>query len=476
MRYGIPLAIVGLVVGGRLEAQEAIPLPPPDPLPGQNGGAGLPPPAISAGALPPSVQGLGPVAPIGPPPGAYGPPAGYGSGPYGPPPPGYGPGPYGAPPPGFYGSPGYYGPPPGYGRPRLIAGDPVFDPRAWMNIESLVWWSKSQPLSIPVITTGPASQGDNAGGLGVPGTVSLNQPLNYGAGGGIRLNLGGWLTANHVWGLEGNVFSLGRQTAGFHASDRAGDGSFIINEPLAGAPFVTQVSAPGVETGSVLVRSCSELWGTEINGLYNLVRRDGLSFNLTGGFRYLQLQESVNILADSGLFVQTTYTDNLGNTLASAPPGSSVTVGDHFGVRNQFYGGQGGVKFQYVADRWSFLGTATLALGGTHEIINVNGFTDVNPLNGQTVHLTGGNYATLQTGTYSANRFAAVPAFQVNLGYQFTPFIRGIIGYNFLYISSVARPGNQIDNVYDGVVHPTIPFVNSSFWAQGINLGLQVSF
>ena len=46
---------------------------------------------------------------------------------------------------------------------------------------------------------------------------------------------------------------------------------------------------------------------------------------------------------------------------------------------------------------------------------------------------------------------------QLSVGYQFTPWVRGLIGYNFLYLSSVVRPGTQIDNTYDGVVHPLVP-------------------
>jgi hypothetical protein len=45
-----------------------------------------------------------------------------------------------------------------------------------------------------------------------------------------------------------------------------------------------------------------------------------------------------------------------------------------------------------------------------------------------------------------------------------------------MYLSSVMRPGNQIDNTYDGVVHPTVPMVNSSFWTQGVNFKIIFSF
>jgi hypothetical protein len=50
------------------------------------------------------------------------------------------------------------------------------------------------------------------------------------------------------------------------------------------------------------------------------------------------------------------------------------------------------------------------------------------------------------------------------------------MGYDFIYLSSVLRPGNQIDNTYDGVTHPLVPMKTSGYWTQGLNLGLQFSF
>jgi len=371
-----------------------------------------------------------------------------------------------------------YGPPPPLPlyRRRLSSGDPASNPDIWIDVEALVWWSKNQPLSVPVVTTGPAAQGSNAGAIGAPGTTSLNQPLNYGAGGGVRFNMGGWFTPDHIWGMEGSLFTVGRVNAGFGVSDHSGTGAYVINEPVVGAPFITQVSAPGLESGAVSVNSTSEFQGGDINGVFNLLRRDGWTVSLTGGFRYLELHETLSIVANSNLFTSTTYTDNAGNTLVTAPPGSSVTVVDQFNTRNEFYGGQVGMKFQYMANRWSVSGVTSLALGDTHEVITVNGYTNVYPINGQPVTLAGGNYATLQTGSYATNRFAVAPAFQCNVGYQFTPFLRGTLGYSFMFLSNVARPGNQIDNTYDGVVHPLVPMINTSYWTQGINIGIQITF
>jgi hypothetical protein len=109
-------------------------------------------------------------------------------------------------------------------------------------------------------------------------------------------------------------------------------------------------------------------------------------------------------------------------------------------------------------------------------VVSINGNTTVFPVNSSPVFLSGGNYATLQVGRYTTDRFALAPIAQLKLGYQFTPCIRGQIGYSFLYLSSVVRPGNQIDNTYDGALHPLVPMASSSFWAQGLTFSVQFTF
>jgi hypothetical protein len=236
------------------------------------------------------------------------------------------------------------------------------------------------------------------------------------------------------------------------------------------------VSAPGVASGAVNVDATTRFGGGDVNMLYNVHRGGGWTVNLLAGYRYLQLDESLSIGSDSTLLVTTTYTDSVGNILATASPGSSVTVLDQFNTRNQYNAGQIGANFQYLLGRWAFSGAAKVAFGDTHETVTVNGNTVVYPINGSPVPLSGGNYATLQTGRYVQDRFAIAPEAQLNVGFQITPWMRTQLGYSFIYLSNAVRPGKQIDNVFDGMVHPTVPMVNSSFWAQGINLGVLFSF
>ncbi len=226
----------------------------------------------------------------------------------------------------------------------------------------------------------------------------------------------------------------------------------------------------------MIVTASSNFGGGDFNLLYNLYRCKNWSLDLLGGYRYVELDESLSITANSTLFTTTTFLDNMGNVLVAAPPGSGVQMFDRFSTRNQFNGGQVGARFQSLWGRWSLGGSFKLGLGDMHEVVTIDGSTTVVPVNGSAVQLIGGNYATLQIGRYGVDRFAVVPEVQVNAGFQITPRIRTQIGYSFLFLSSVLRPGHQIDNTYDGAVHPSVPMIGSTFWAQGLNLGLQISF
>src|SRR5262249_32709579 len=148
------------------------------------------------------------------------PPPGGPQPPYGPPPGGPQP-PYG-PPAGVYPAPYPVYPPPPVYPPMVAYVRPADDPCFWIGAEALIWWMKAQPVSVPVLTTGPAAQGPNAGALGAPGTTSLTQPLDMGATGGVRLFTGGWFDSAHTIGMDGSLFILGQNRSGFGANDASG--------------------------------------------------------------------------------------------------------------------------------------------------------------------------------------------------------------------------------------------------------------
>jgi hypothetical protein len=95
------------------------------------------------------------------------------------------------------------------------------------------------------------------------------------------------------------------------------------------------------------------------------------------------------------------------------------------------------------------------------------------------------------SGHFTHDVFSVVPEAQLKIGYQFSRYLNGFLGYNFLYWSNVVRPGTQINRTVDlqgvptsGVYNPALTttspapptFAQSGFWAQGVNFGLQFSY
>ena len=71
---------------------------------------------------------------------------------------------------------------------------------------------------------------------------------------------------------------------------------------------------------------------------------------MLGGFAFLGLDEQLTASADSALLTSMAFTDDLGNVLVNAAPGSTISVFDRFETRNQFYGGQiGGCNTRSIA-------------------------------------------------------------------------------------------------------------------------------
>ena len=80
-------------------------------------------------------------------------------------------------------------------------------------------------------------------------------------------------------------------------------------------------------------------------------------------------------------------------------------------------------------------------------------------------------------GSYYRSPFAVVPEGNLNLSFQLNPRITIRVGYSFLFINNVLRPGNQISRVASptlvptdpaygtgGPIQPTNQFHSSTYW------------
>jgi hypothetical protein len=300
--------------------------------------------------------------------------------------------------------------------------------------------------------------------------------LTYDEHSGIRISAGGWLDSCQDWGIEASVFTLEHKTDNFGASSPG--------DPIVGNLFldtnnrlltIVQNAQPGVRTGGVAVFPHEQLWGAEVNVRMRTVTFMSQRCDLLFGFRHLQFDENLDILGPSFLIAD----------------GAGCTTYDSFGTHNRFYGPQVGLASIFRQDRWSINYAAKLAMGDMHEDISIQGATTFTTP-GEPVRIVPGGVLALPTniGQHSHDEFAVVPEFTIDVGYQVGHHVRVFLGYNILYASSLARPGDQIDFLVNpaqvpslatfnpAVVahHPAFVLRTTDFWVQGLNFGVEVRF
>jgi hypothetical protein len=211
------------------------------------------------------------------------------------------------------------------------------------------------------------------------------------------------------------------------------------------------------------------MWGAEANFVKTMCCTWVGEFDIILGVRYIYLEDYLTIDA---------VTDNVSSTH------------DSFDAKNNFYGGQIGVRHILDCENWRFETNVKLALGDTNEELNVSGSSSL-PLFAAGSKLPGGFYtAASNLGDTSQNRFGLVAEADFTAAYKLTDNILLTAGYTFLYWDHVYRSGNQIDGNINPALNPALSTINptggpasparqnaeSSFWAQGISLGVRFSF
>jgi len=365
--------------------------------------------------------------------------------------------------------------------------------RTWASADYLLWWVKNSPVPSALLTSGNPATGVNAGvfssgALGVNGTQVLfgNSSVNFAAMSGVRFTAGSWFDSSDTVGIEGSGFLLFRHGSTFSAgSDAAGNPPlyFPVFSPTAnggaGAERAFPISDPlrGF-AGSVAFNSTLQLWGAEANGIFNIVRSRGMEFSLLAGFRYADLQENLNIT----------------NPTTDLVLGNLQNGYDHFGTRNQFYGGQLGGRLSWIRDRLAVDVTGKVALGATHETVDTQGSITQVPLPGGFAPTAGTFPGFLYTqpsniGHQSHTDFGVIPTIELKISYQVTERLRAFVGYDFMYWNGVVRPGSQIDHTVNitqnpvispggffGAAQPQPQFTRSDFMATGINFGVEFRY
>lgn len=380
----------------------------------------------------------------------------------------------------------------------------------WVTGESLLWWFKDSPLPVPLVTSG--SFGDTSpGALNQPGTRVLvgGEPIEMAVRAGGRVSAGLWSRTNRNWGIEGNYLFLPSSQVVRSAATSGQPGSPTLAVPvfdtsgafgLGGVPGETVFILPGPFgdkpgfQGQFEIDLASQLQGAETNVLWRADDCEGLQLEGLAGFRWLQFHESLTLNGTTG-------------AVPGAPFPGFYDVTDSFRAYNNFWGGQLGGRSVCILSAFRLEALAKVSLGGMRQDVAIDGAS----------RTSGGNlfFATTPTamsggifsqpsniGSYSQDSFAVVPEVSTRLSYRLTRSIRLSCGYSFLYVSTLARPGAQIERAINstrtslasasrasipvghpgsapaasGSPAPTFRFHESDFWAQGIDLGVLVEF
>ena len=391
----------------------------------------------------------------------------------------------------------------------------------WIEGEYLLWTIKKNPLPTPLVTQGSLSD-PIVGALGQPGTkIKLGkQDLDMGWMNGIQVTAGSWLNASQRIGLETSYFLLPTTTVkkSLHTSGEIGSPSYAVPIydvtglwGLNGIPGESIYLLPGpLEDmpgfqGDFNLKLSSQFQGVQLNALYQVAKWHLFRLNALTGFCWLQLKEQLKFQVST-------------LTVPNFPFGFSFAdTKDSFKTENNFYGGQIGMGAEYASHYFDVKGVLQVGLGAVFEAIDIHGSSKTSNGNlfyetKNTAHetLKGGIFAQeTNMGTHHRQIFAAVIDTNIQASLKISRHLELGIGYSFLWISGVARPGKQIDRKINptltalaeasretvgtqqaptpfgmpgpaqpaqGAKRPAFSLKNSDFWAQGLTVGVTARF
>lgn len=366
---------------------------------------------------------------------------------------------------------------------QMVFWEGTRGPALYARASYLLWWVDKAEAP-PLVVVGPlAAPTSVIGG----GDLAFEDRQRHGG----RFVVGSWLDFRQTLAAEAEYFFLASRRQSVTVSSTGIPLiSRVFTDVNTGGPGSITLATPGGvplppgQTGSSTVDAFSRLWGAAGTAKRELHRAGWGFVDLLAGVRFVQLDEGLTI-TDITQFGGAPATES--NAL--------ITIRDEFGTHNQFFGGELGLASEVRIGQvfMDFFGKT--ALGNNRQTVVINGATAIRgpppPLLG-TQDLTGGVLALpTNIGRYRRDQFAIIPQAGVNIGFQFNDYVRASIGYSFLYISNVVRPGDQIDtgvnptriprNIATGAVpagplRPAFGFRDTDYWAQGLNFGLELRY
>lgn len=313
---------------------------------------------------------------------------------------------------------------------------------------------------------------------------------------GIRARFGWWFVNRPNLGIEGEYLTSGDNTETF---DRLSDGSVgnRLYRPffnvVTGLNDVSIVAEQGTNTpnGRVRIDSSSEFQGVAVRFKRFLCCNSSSACSLllgrevpvqsrleaTLGWRYYQLGES--------LLMNENKTQRGGDGVFR-----TFNITDSFETLNQFNGVELGVHWQGRRGYWTLDTLMRVSIGNMRQRVDIMGQTLVDgAILGSFAGGNPGGVLAVEpnaSGTpYIRDELGISPELGAALRYQLTQRLELKVGYSFMYLSNVVRPGEQIDFdvdpnwfpqsvVYNGPNRrnsPSFAFNDTGYYIHGLTLG-----
>ncbi len=355
--------------------------------------------------------------------------------------------------------------------------------RWWLSGEYLLGFTRSASLP-PVVSTGPVQ---SAGILSAGGTPLGAGPQDFGGVSGFRVSGGVWLDSCRAYALDWGVFFLPRQQITNTFSGTPGQ---VLARPFFDTALNVEnsrrIDSPGLFAGSVTTATRSLFWGGEFGARVRVIETPTLSLEHLFHFRYYALEESFAAEDQSSALAGGVVTFN---GQAFGPP-ARVRVNDFFSVQNRFYGGSGGLRLMWTPGRWEVRVDGRMAVGAMQQNLTIEGTTRLENAGGTATTRPGFYTAAQVPNRFTNYRFSLAPDVQARVGYRLTDWLTVSAGYQFLYLTNVARPGDQISRRLNtgqipssqsfGAAAPGLPalpnVVSSDYWMHGLTAGLMLTF
>lgn len=226
-------------------------------------------------------------------------------------------------------------------------------------------------------------------------------------------------------------------------------------------------------SGTGRVYTALQWWGGELNYSGPFYSSDCFGFEGLFGFRYMGMQDTVEISAATNV-------------------GGGVSTFDQFKSTNHFYGGQVGTRLVWADDRWAAKLEGKVGLGDSRSNLAIRGENVKSP-GFPGAHRIGGFYtSSTNIGTTNTDKFGALVDLNASVRFALSSSCGLSVGYNFLYWSGVFRAADQVSGSLNPTYHPILNALTGAgevgpaepqalrnagdIWAHGVNFGLDIRF